>query len=502
MEKSFDNEEELRISIKDWVMKACLKWRSMLGWVIVLAVLANGVAVYKDSNAQKQIISQNNMTETERYEARLNSLQRSMNEKKALLTEREIEEVERSYNTYLTLQTRYENAIEYNSESLLMKLNPSSIPTVTLSYFVDSHYEAVYPVVETLDKTPDIIEAIEACITSDETCAEMAGALGLECNTSYVSELIWFGDENEVLTVSIFGLSQSDCETMAAVIKDAINKNLSNIKKHFGDFEISLTEEGYAESVNREVLLEQTTQANNLNLVKNAFNNLYSSFTEKQRNYYYALLDYSKVLCDQADSLNSEEATENTGVPGNISLIHIKMLIVGALLGFFFFFCFVSLQYLFTTKIRTKRDVEEFSHLPVLGVVSPKKIGAIDRFIKGVFGESAKISLDDQMDLICTELKIIARERNAKNIFLASSCNDKLIDDIAETIIKQLKKEQVTIRSGADILNNPKGLEQLAASDGVVYVEQLSKTEYYDLRKESNKAKTYNVPVWGCVLLD
>ena len=72
--KNYD-ELEITVSIKDMIMRICLKWRQMLAWGIVLAVLFNCVGILKSYNAVQASKNSNVLTWEEQIDKKIESAQ-------------------------------------------------------------------------------------------------------------------------------------------------------------------------------------------------------------------------------------------------------------------------------------------------------------------------------------------------------------------------------------------------------------------------------------------
>ena len=97
--KNYD-ELEITVSIKDMIMRICLKWRQMLAWGIVLAVLFNCVGILKSYNAVQASKNSNVLTWEEQIDKKIESAQSKTEDAKGSLSQRECEEVERAVDSY------------------------------------------------------------------------------------------------------------------------------------------------------------------------------------------------------------------------------------------------------------------------------------------------------------------------------------------------------------------------------------------------------------------
>ena len=147
------NQEETTIDLMDLLRRCLEKWKFILLWMLIGAVLVNcaGAAksVLERKNAQTQLQQEEKDDET--------ALLSALKEAKDKLTDREADDVETAFSLYKEYQAAYEKELAYYQNSIRMKLDPAGVSTVRLSYLIDNHYEAVYPVMEYKDTTNDII---------------------------------------------------------------------------------------------------------------------------------------------------------------------------------------------------------------------------------------------------------------------------------------------------------------------------------------------------------
>ena len=143
--------EEMTISVKDLLLRILLKWRMILVWMLIGAVVLDGVGYVRSARAVK--LAQEAIKTPEDDEEQM-LLAVSQAEEK--LSTREVSEVQTAVGTYLSYQKEYQDTLAYNTNSIKMQLDPNKVPTMMLQYYIDNHYQAVYPVIEARDTTSDI----------------------------------------------------------------------------------------------------------------------------------------------------------------------------------------------------------------------------------------------------------------------------------------------------------------------------------------------------------
>ena len=201
--------EEMTISIKDLFYRLFLRWRLILVWMFIGAAAFGGLGYVKNvKKAQTSVQEPDAEALIEEY--------------KAQLSEREISEVEKAVDIYNGYQKSYDMMEEYTQKSVRMQLNPNAVPTVRLQYLIDTHYEAVYPIIEAKDMTEDIVNSYMAKIKDTEIYEEIAGTLGEQVESAYVQELIAVDYTADLLTITVNALKKEECEKISEVIQSTI----------------------------------------------------------------------------------------------------------------------------------------------------------------------------------------------------------------------------------------------------------------------------------------
>ena len=508
MEKDYVKNDELHISIKDFVMRFCLKWRKAVVLMVLFAMLMDAFAIVRSYKQAKTIQENQNLSDQQIAENKMDEANNLVESYKEKLTDRELEEVERSVASYEDLLQKYNKAISYNNKSIKMKLNPNQVPTVVLNYNIDTHYEVTYPVIEKRDKAPDIAYALESSITSGDIYKKIGEQINLDEESSYLAELIqveYFENSNFSITVNY--LNRDDCILIAEILNEYIMAEAKNLKENMGGFEIILTSDNYSEGPNADILAAQASQANNINVIKNALNNLFYGLTEDQKNCYYAILDQNKLERMEEDNYTNQNSEaeitekEQTQMTGEVKIIHVKYIFLGIIIGMLLYAVIIFIKYVASDELKTTEDIENIYKLPLLGQIDITKRKGIDKKIEVAFQGETVDSAEEQQEYVCANVLLYAERCDSKKIFVMSSSMNQQIDEMMQSIVDKLRKEKIEISFGKSSLHSAESLKKLMNMDAVIIVEKIDTTNTKELEKLINQCCFQNIPVLGGVIL-
>ncbi len=487
--------DEMTISLKDLLYRILLRWRLILVCLLLGAVLFGGVGYRKNRKAADRPLETAPLTRKEQIE-----------KLESELPDNEIAAAQAAIKTYLDYQESSELLEEYLSGSMRMKFDPARVPTLKLQYLIDSHYEAVYPVVAARDSTGDILTSYAGKILNGSVYEEIAEALtestGEECEPSYMRELVSADGTGSILTLIVHGLSEEDCRAISAILQEAVRENTGELQAVYGDFDITLLQEAYYENVNPDLITEQRQKRDEYNGLRNTMNGLANNMTDPQKEYYYALLAEAKGEEEETGTLGK---TEQPAV--KVQLFHKKYILLGAAAGVFLACCYLACRYLLSARLRVKEDLEEcfgISSLGTLPAAEPKRkfLGVVDRWISSGFGDKDRqFSEEERIRMICAGIRIGAKKSDMKSIYLTGVCGDEACEQVKALLCDKMKPDIASVRCGRSVTCDPESLEALAAADGVVLVERIGGSRYDELRKEVEICRQNQVEILGSVVI-
>lgn len=478
---------EMKIDVVDLLKKCLNKWKFLLICMLVGGVLLDAAGYVKSVKNANAIAEQMKESDEDSKDALISEYMQ-------ILSKRERVEVETAVSSYKEYQQEYADSLNYYQNSVRMKLNPGSVPTLTMQYIVDTHYEVVYPTITKKDNTKDIINTFAGKIMSEDVGNAIAKALGMEENAGYTQELVNAGyTENSLLTFTIIGNSREQCETIAQIIKDNVEKDKSEVSAVYGAFDITLASEQYYEEADDTLMKDQQQMVTSLNGLKSSMLNLTSGMTDSQKLYYFALLD-SSVDNGLEEDNTSAELTELV-VP-EVEYINFKYIIGGFLLGIICGCGWIAFIYIFGGKLRIAKDMEALYGVSVLGNLSDKKN---NKLIKNSY---EFLNEEERLQMIIAGIQITAKKEHMHNIFVTGTATTEKSVSACKKIRDLVEEKGLSCEMGKTVLYDPRSVEQMANADGVVFVEQISVSKYDEMTREKTLSEKYQVPVVGCVIVE
>lgn len=488
------NQEETTIDLMDLLRRCLEKWKFILLWMLVGAVLIDcaGAAksVLERKNAQTQLQQEEKDDET--------ALLSALKEAKDKLTDREADDVETAFSLYKEYQAAYEKELAYYQNSIRMKLNPAGVSTVRLSYLIDNHYEAVYPVMEHKDTTNDIISILTNSVFTESTNQKIADALQID-NVVYAQELVsTYSNDNNVLYFNIVAEKQEDCEKIAEIIKQAVNEQVESVRAVCGDFDITQSGEQYVKKMDLSLQAEQENKVSSLRDLKSAISNLTYGMSENQQTYYNALLD-EQNLKEDSTAQKKTETTEDIimEVPA-VTYVSLKWLLVGAFVGILCACAWITLKYILAKQLRTASDMEEMYGLTVLGCITDKDKKKMQIFQNGY----DVLDTESQLNMIATKIQLVAEKEKYNRIFVGGTVLSEQTTEICEKLVEKLNKASLNGRSGRSLVYDENTIREMAESDAVVFVEQIDVSQYSDIKQGKEIIERCHRPIIGCIVVE
>lgn len=484
------------VSVKDLIKTILLKWRWMIGGMLLCAVLLNGFYYLKTKKAAESTPASSQLSSKDSVEAKLTAL-------KANLSEREVTEVMAAVKSYQNFYENYLQAIEYSENSIRMKLDASCVPTVRIDYYIDTHYEVVYPQIEKSDPVEDIIVAYSAGLVNESVFEAVCAEVEKKIESKYIRELFSVGQEGKAtLSITALGEDREFCDAFTKVVTEKIEELTPGIQATYGDFDIELSGVEYYERAHNSLLAEQQTRSTGINNLRTYLGNADSMLSEKQKEYFSALLDETEK--EIAETENEQEVLALETTASEIKTINIKYLLVGGILGILIVCMYGFFEYLFCPDIHTAQDIENNYPILVWGTLNKKKgkkrlFAGIDRWIETVFDGVPKDEAE-KFDFICTNICVEIQKSGMNKIFITSTCEDDWVEEIKTMLKARLSEKIEGIEVGKSIITDADAYQKFAFSDGVVLVEKTYRSRFRDIDRVAELCKNNSVKIIGGIV--
>lgn len=469
--------EEREINLVDMFWSICLKWRSIVLWGLIFALILGGFGYYKST--------QHIDLETIKFE----------------------KDEEDAIDAYLAYKELYDIQAAYNKYSPLMQLNANKFYANVITYYVDNYYQVEYPIVDSSNNINALVQAYKTSLKTDTFKASIADALELHKKAiPYATEMVDMynsysdvatstGSAN-IITITIYGATEAECETLTTLVKDHIVAQADAMTTQFGKHNITIISEGIQSATSISLSTYQKQNVDYLTSYKTSLETQKSSLSDKALEYVDATAEIDE---DEEEVANSDNTLSSV----------IKFTIIGLILGLFVVAFVLAMRYILSTKLRVADGFERMFRTNIIGIVpstsTEKKriLRFVDNiFIKQINKNKPKRTRDEALNMIITNLKLQAKQHNIKDIYVTGTTIDTLSEDIIDYMTKKLGNSEVTLTTGRSLITDVATLENLYDKGNVVIIEKAGQATYNDIYTELNACKIHNVKVLGAVIVE
>ena len=462
--------EEREINLVDMFWAICLKWRGMLLWGVIFALVLGGIGYY--NNAKK--------TDVEVLESKLK------------------EEDHIYIDMYLTYLDLYDIQKDYNELSPLMQLDPNDFYVNVLTYYVDNHYVVEYPVITERDNIAAIIQSYKTLLRTEEFASSIVEVMEMDDDSLlYCLELVdlynVYGkmsiptESYNMFTISVYGSTEENCRKMSELVKSTIDTFGVDMIEQFGEHDIMLIDD-----ITKNVSDINLSSYQKLNI--DYLSSYNTALKKSGENLSGAALSYVDVV--RADE---EEET---------SVIDIKMIIIGFILGVFVVLFVVAMGYILNKKLRYEDNYERTFGIKLLGMISgsssnKKKIFAfVDRWIwKKRHANMHKFTSGEEEDMVVSNIKLLAKNQEASKVYLTGATISQVGEDIVDTFAKRLGKDGVELVVGKSIIYNADALEDASEVGCIVMIDKVGEVLYNEIYSMLDCCEAHNIKVLGGVVV-
>ena len=500
---------EMEIDLRNLFLRICLEWRKFLAFMLAGAILVGGIAGIRSYLEVSQMKKPAQMSLDEYEQLQIEKLEKANSK----LEEREIVEVRTAFQTYQDAVYNYDAALKYQEDSIKMHLNPNAVPTLNVSYYVDNHYEASYPVIDKANNIDAICNAVSSAISSEETCGKISGRLGWDKENKYVSELISTWSENGILHVMFFAPSREACEGMRDAVSEVVREQPVNLQETFGDFDITLLEERFDLSVNSDLQSIQENQKTYTDNAKSTYENAGSSLNQKQKKSFDALVELFEIR-DKYFAGEGDELDEQLEMP-KPDYFQLKYIVIGAFAGIVLLGAWIVIRYLSSARLHVADDLESVYGIDVLAVADLKKsvlgfgkngkkkhFGFVDELFLRIFGYANAPDEERAGSLASAEIAATAKKAGMKRVYVASTVCTESCRKIRNLLREQLGCNLEIAFNKERLLESPEELEHMVEYDGLVLVEECGESVYGDVKQVVASCKRNDVSVIGGIVIE
>ena len=495
--------QDREISIINLFWAVCLKWRSIIAVGLICALLAGGYSYFKSAKAAatSREALQNPITTEELAETT---------------------ELSPAGKVYLEYLKQYEEQHQYNTESILMNLNPSRFYKGEISYAIDNHFEVEYPLINKTNPVDNITSAYIGVLNNGELLEEAAKILKLvEDKAGYAGEVIdtknRFGNVNSVgtlvqqgvISVSVYGRDKEECEKLLDLVQSNIEEAKSKIASDFESHDLIMTEKNVFIASDNYLLQVQRDQLDRLRDFSDRIAAVEKTLTEDDRSYAEAYKIEIKDEILEKDSNDvadeSDEAVLKESEDAPHAGISKKLVVAGFVGGMFMMFVLYALLYILGNKLRLEDEVDELFGLSSIGIITSekRKTKGLDGFLTGRLLRGKRLfERDEALGMAVANIAVMARKSDVNKVYLVGAAYDEKEKDICDKLQKSLKKSNIDLQSGRCILYDAASLEQAAEIGSVVVAARAGVSSLNELAEEMDLCISQKTKILGILVID
>ena len=463
---------EQEIDLKWLLYRVFRAWRGIVVWALVVAVVAGiaggAINLFKITDP-KYVAAQEEIFQRE-YAAW---------EAKGANLKAEIE----------NLQSSRDNQVEYNENSVLMKINPLREYNASFQLYVDYEYK-IDPTLtyQNIDLSDRIINAYSTYMTNGELYQYIIDNLSEKMELRYLKEIfsVSVDNANNMISISVRHESAEKCQEILHLAAEGIRAKYGSVCTTIAGHELHEINAFSYEAVN---LSLDALQKGNIQYISD----LDIKIQEKNEEY----LDWKK-----------EPEPEREYTAAEVVKGAIKTLIIAGIIGGVVFAAVVAFCALLSGKLLNPEDIKKRFGLRLIGELPTVRVKKPFAFVSRWFAAFGGITMvpEDYERMAKTagmslksELSVREEAKEWKNIAL----NGMVSEEELQTLLTAMEMDAAyNVTAVTDILTNAASIEKVMAADCVVLVEKQEESKLSDISKEMEALKAWNKTVLGAIVLN
>lgn len=496
-------EERRTIAIKELLMYIFLKWRSILCWAVVMAVLFGGIGYIRTYKNIVESSNQESGSDLSQYEEQL--------------TESEIAEVEEAVDNYETYEEAYRNYKQYNEESLKMQIDANNVPTQKIVYRISGSQDAInigdtyVELFPNSNVSQNVLENSDWKISSayiNELISISNSHLDtIALNGQSVPDTAELANENTLsvlLTIEIIADTEEHCGLIGNAVEEEIDIFTTELQNEFGSFNIQKISSSFFQEANKDLLREQQTSVSEMNNVSNLMRSIENSLSEQQKPYYEALLNEKNVQLNE-ENINNDNLVQVDVL--SLQYLNIKYIVVGIFAGVVLSCCYFLCRFLFEKHLIAQSFIVDDLGYPILEEFSDKskqkKFGyQIDKWISSILGNSEKETEEERLKLLSAKIQVNMQKDELKSICITGTVKTEKTELIVKTLEKDFEQKGISYCTVGSILHDAKALKSFVETDSVVFVEQKGISLMREIEQETKNCLKYDINNVGFIIVE
>lgn len=493
--KSETTRRDRTISISDIFFSVIQRWRTLLVFFGVFAIVIGMIGTYKkyinETSIPDTIVDGDGTVVVN--PAKLEELQQMMT----------AEELGVADDLAATIKWYY-NQIEYyrvyNTQSIFGQLDPDNINTVTLQYFVGTEKtdEDDYGAVSTA-----IGKVYLSVLLDDSIYEEMADVVNDAYTADDYRDVVVI-DESEIskgiFKINAYGLDSNMTFRMADVIEKYILSKSNDAKEVYKNHELKLLSREQFIDGNASIREKQLTHIYALQDIES-----YIPKLKKKMNLTDIQLKYTELVCMQESQDNITADVRNISF---ISVLDIKGMIIGGIIGIFFAAVLMVIRYIAGGRIHNCMDVENDFDLPIIcsfadGTTPMRKYKT--RFDKWITKsrQRGKLSMNmrNAARIAAAQIDMWANDNNLTKIAFVIDDNVLSSLKIIDKITGMMRSNVKTV-AAQNLLIDDNAFENIETSNGIIIVIQSELSRYDHINVIIDTCKCVKCHILGAIVAE
>lgn len=487
--------EEMEINLIDLMFYLLKQWKALVIVTVLGLLIGVGIYMTKSSSASKPEVPG---TETAGEDMETAAT--------AEFDDTVIANMEMAYK-YRNL---YERQVDYNQNSVLMRLDPNQVYSGTLRYYVAAG-----------NNTEMVSQLYQNLLADQSVIKEIGDGAGLDCDERYIKELISVGVvDNGKLTVNYHGAAedgegtyealqsktisygvvysdQETCEKMLDIIREKVASLDQECRDKYGDYVLETVFEGTQFGINAGYL---TTQKNNLDMESAHLSNiirLESAFTDDELPYYKAV-----YLGREGSAGNKKESGTEEGVPEEGEALPViqpkdtvsRWIFVGVLLAVACWAGFYLIKYLLDRHIKYAEEVQNYYGLHLIGRYQEdgKTVNVIERLREKAVNKNAGSYCS--REYIASAINLL----DMNSLLLVGDLEDEETSGLMQFVQRLCQKAEC----GSMMQNDSNALELAKGKNGIILFIKKGVSTYSEIQRELEICSLQNLHVAGAVVVE
>lgn len=492
---------EKRIYLFDLISELLFSWKKIVFITMIVTVLWSGLSAAGAWRKNRSIIATDGLSK-ENIEKQHQEI---LEEARADLTVAEAEEAERLYDqlsSYIEYRKFYQDNFtgylkareEYDDDQLIMRV----------SYRLSSKLEGVENLFTTMALSVDDYRKIMEILPEAKTLTAAYNYLNIGCIAGNTTQITNLGEKEDILSskylvvADVVGNNQSICDKIAKVVDKAFQEELKVVKKLDPEAELERIGSQYIGNVEETVAAWKQSTFDYIQRIDSTIYSLKINSIDKLSD---AQKTYFKLLSDPEAGLETEidSGTRMEKLP----YFSVKTIVFGLMIGFFFSFALIGLQYAMNGKVKTVNELEDYYNIPVLNTffIRDKRKGLFPGLTKKLNGTDT-FAFKDKSLVVVEDICGLMKKSGTNSLYLVRTTSESGDKAVMETICSTLERQNSEYRVHVGLpLADSAEMRELVNHNNIVLFVHAKKTEQSDIGHLLSICQRHSIEPLGAVAI-